>query len=66
VELGQYSQFRPSILEIEAMLPAPKACAGRARSKRMAMVSSAVAVLNDGILVVKVIIYFLRRKEGKL
>jgi hypothetical protein len=44
-------QFSPSIFETLAMLPAPKACAGRAKSTRRAMVRMTVEVSDDGILV---------------
>lgn len=42
--------MRPSILATEAMLPAPKACAGLARSKTTAMVNSRLEVPKNGIL----------------
>jgi hypothetical protein len=48
-----YVQLRPSILDTEAIFPAPNACVGRARRRKMAIVSTVVEVLKDGILLVR-------------
>jgi hypothetical protein len=61
-----YSQLIPSILAIEAIFPAPNACAGRARSRKMAIVSTVVEVLKDGILLVRRCGEAAKVKEGKL
>jgi hypothetical protein len=47
-------QFTPSTLETEAILPAPNACAGRARINKMAMTSTEEEMVKEGILAVVV------------
>jgi hypothetical protein len=42
-------QFTPSILEMEAIFPAPNACAGRARISKMAMTSTEEEMVKEGI-----------------
>jgi hypothetical protein len=61
-----YSQLIPSILAIEAIFPAPKACAGRARNRKMAIVNTAVEVLKVGILLVRRCGEAAKVEEGKL
>jgi hypothetical protein len=46
-------QFRPSIRAMEAILPAPKACAGRAKIRKIAMVNTADEMLKEGMFAVE-------------
>jgi hypothetical protein len=42
-------QFTPSIFEMEAIFPAPNACAGRAKISKTAMTSTEEEMVKEGI-----------------